>query len=352
MKTFLPRKLCNSFDVAPSKIVADILIGPDQSIFILTAIPLLDRDWSKGRWRRCFSSAEDYRDTRVEGDTGSFSVINPCGEIKLQFSMPLKSRYFVQPLSDDNWLVVGLSPEEDGRFVDELRCDEPNAFIMRPNGSIIRSFSIGGGVEDIQTTTDGRIWVTYRDQNVLGTRDFFGKGFTCFDVSGNPIISNRSQRTKHQLIPTIERNTLNVLSDDEVWIYHYAQTSSNIEYTQASINVEQISSSLTDIKQTRSSLTKLLLAAEDRCWLNLPVAADVFAVKGNTALCASGAYKNRFERQGRLQKINLETLQLEEIVLVDESGSELSVRIIKGRGSTIYTVDKDGNLFHIDIDDV
>ena len=68
----------------------------------------------------------------------------------------------VQPLPNGEVLLVGA------------RCHyrkgdpEQNAIVCSPEGEIVRSFVLGDGINDVQTTSDGMIWVSYFDEGVFG----------------------------------------------------------------------------------------------------------------------------------------------------------------------------------------
>jgi hypothetical protein len=67
----------------------------------------------------------------------------------------------VQPLPDGEVLVVGL--RSGGVH------DVDNAAVYDRDGSVAREFRLGDGIEDVQTTRDGAIWVSYFDEGILGT---------------------------------------------------------------------------------------------------------------------------------------------------------------------------------------
>lgn len=75
-------------------------------------------------------------------------------------------RSFVQPLGADEVLLVAART-----------AGEPNARVVDVRGATVREFILGDGIEDVQTTNAGEVWVSYYDE---GT--FMG----CWTVQGPP----------------------------------------------------------------------------------------------------------------------------------------------------------------------
>ena len=68
----------------------------------------------------------------------------------------------VQPLPDGETLVVGSRVR---RSAEEQAA---NAAVYDADGALVREFVLGDGIEDVQTTEDGAIWVSYFDEGVYG----------------------------------------------------------------------------------------------------------------------------------------------------------------------------------------
>ena len=87
-----------------------------------------------------------------------------------------------QPLPNEEILLVGL------------RCDyrdgdpEKNAVVYAKDGKILRQFVLGDGINDVQTTNDGLIWVSYFDEGVFGNfgwnEPMGSSGLNCFNSTG------------------------------------------------------------------------------------------------------------------------------------------------------------------------
>jgi hypothetical protein len=133
---------------------------------------------------------------------------------KVSISPVQDSFLFAQPLGD-NWLLVNDRVENDTTH---------NAFLYHEQDGMIRSFPMGDGIEDVQTTEKGDIWVSYFDEGVFG--DTMGEsGLLCFDKNGNQIFDfakfTESPITKE--IPFIDDcYALNVCSDETLYLYYYS----------------------------------------------------------------------------------------------------------------------------------
>jgi hypothetical protein len=88
-------------------------------------------------------------------------------------------------------------------------------------GKMINEFSIGTGVNDIQTNSKRELWVSYSDVGIYSGIFEFEKsieksGLNCFDIFGN-IIYAYSNRPRID-----ECNSLNVMSENEILINIYS----------------------------------------------------------------------------------------------------------------------------------
>lgn len=70
----------------------------------------------------------------------------------------------VQALPNGEILIVDKLCE---RHDDESH--DLNASIYSSNGSLVRRFLVGDGIREVQTTPDGRIWISYTDEGIFGT---------------------------------------------------------------------------------------------------------------------------------------------------------------------------------------
>jgi len=99
-----------------------------------------------------------------------------------------------------------------------------NARVYDSAGGFRRDFLLGDGINRVQTTADGRIWVGYFDEGVFGnygwTEPIGGAGLVCWDATGESI---------YEYVPPAGMDSicdcyaLNVTADDEIWLYYYTE---------------------------------------------------------------------------------------------------------------------------------
>jgi hypothetical protein len=70
---------------------------------------------------------------------------------------------------------------------------DPSAIVYDPDGSVRNKFVLGDGIEDVQVTSDGHIWVSYFDEGVFGnmgwSRPLGSTGLMEFDLNGKTLWS-------------------------------------------------------------------------------------------------------------------------------------------------------------------
>jgi hypothetical protein len=113
--------------------------------------------------------------------------------------------HFVQPLPNDELLLVC------GR----VRGETNNARVFNSKGVLQRNFTLGDGIQHVQTTEDGQIWVGYFDEGVFGS-GLSQNGINCFDKSGSLIYSHTDKYMA-------DCYALNVVSNTKVWSCYYTE---------------------------------------------------------------------------------------------------------------------------------
>src|SRR5262249_30565077 len=115
----------------------------------------------------------------------------------------------VQPLGEDAWLLVrGRAKGEKDR----------NAHVYSLDGTPIRSFHAGDGIEDVQTNETGHIWVSYFDEGVFGDTTLGASGLACLNASGK-VRFNFNEVARADAAPDIgDCYAFNACSDEEVWL--------------------------------------------------------------------------------------------------------------------------------------
>ena len=117
----------------------------------------------------------------------------------------------------------------DGGFVvASCRCKfvdgkgELNACLYNADGSLKKALCFGDGIQDIATTADAKIWVSYFDEGVFGNYgwdDPLGyTGLNCFDTEGEIIWRYPSEDVQH----SIDDCYAMTLNRDEVWMCFYS----------------------------------------------------------------------------------------------------------------------------------
>lgn len=122
----------------------------------------------------------------------------------------------VDVLPDGGFIVASCR----ARFADGK--GELNACIYGADGSLKKAFCLGDGIEDIATTADSRIWVSYFDEGVFGNYgwdDPMGyAGLNCFDTEGEIIWQYPLEDSPH----SIDDCYAMTLNRDEVWMCFYS----------------------------------------------------------------------------------------------------------------------------------
>jgi len=133
------------------------------------------------------------REILIEGETFHYSYVQPLGE---------------------ELLLVGARSYYYGRGNYDL-----NAAVFSPEGRPLRRFLLGDGIQDVQTTPGGLIWTSFFDEGVFGNygweRPVGESGLIAWDRNGIRIFTNSEA-------DIADCYALNVVSDEQVWFYYYA----------------------------------------------------------------------------------------------------------------------------------
>jgi hypothetical protein len=108
---------------------------------------------------------------------------------------------------------------------------EMNAEVYSPDGILLRRFCLGDGILHVQAEPNGRIWTGYFDEGVYGNYGwgFYGAGepYTKPLGSAGLIQWDSSGIAQYEFVETTglefitDCYALNVVTDDEVWLYYY-----------------------------------------------------------------------------------------------------------------------------------
>jgi hypothetical protein len=140
--------------------LVSVATGSEGELILVTSDADLTRTYAgrneQGGWASFAhsTSTERYAVTVVVlGQTENRSVVVP--ELTVAYPM-------FQPLPGGRILVVG------GRSHVRETGAEHNACVLAPDGKVESTFTVGDGVQDVQVSSSGKIWVAYHDEGVFG----------------------------------------------------------------------------------------------------------------------------------------------------------------------------------------
>ncbi len=219
-----------------------------------------------------------------------------------------QNMHYAQPLPSNKWVVVrgrsGGNTDGNGHF-------------YSAQGELIRTIALGDGIQDVQTTADGQLWVSYFDQGIFGDTTFGHTGLACFGTDDR-LLFDFNRLTEGMVADCY---SFNAVSNDEVWLCPYT------DFPIVKIKDRQISNK----------------------WDTNPVCGShAFAVCKDRILF-SGSYSERGKLfVVSLYRLNGKELMTEECHAVDESGSDIKFRSAFGRGSRLY-LETDQSLYFVEL---
>lgn len=119
----------------------------------------------------------------------------------------------LQKLPDNHWLVANRNAR--GNHV-------KNGSIVDAYGKCTGRLALGDGIQQMQVTDSGAIWVGYFDEGVYGGDPLSHSGFVGFDKDGSKTFDFLEFAHQFQLEPISDCYAFNVISDSEIWMYYYA----------------------------------------------------------------------------------------------------------------------------------
>lgn len=240
-----------------------------------------------------------------------FELLGDQWHLRLSF-LSNEAYQFVQPMPDGNFLLVdcrltitdqrdAVVPYRAGKYFD-------NAHVFDQTGKKLYGFSAGDGIEHVQTTTDGEIWIGFFDEGVFGdplrTGGLGAAGLVCLNAQGEVSFRYADQIAEPQGIPRIDDcYALNVVDQNEVWLCYYG------DFPVVALSGKRLK----------------------KAWLDFPCrATKAFAVSGEMLLMLS-AYKNP-----RWILVDLKDRVISEAPIVDNNGSPVEVYFYFARGPIFY----------------
>ena len=302
-KVVVARRLFALPEVVVGRHLINVTVGPDLDPVVLTLEQPPDYRTESPGWAS-FPKKRADRPNR-------FRIHHQAGGMWRATDLPetVENFHQVQPLGVDEWLVVRGRAEGD---------DDRNAHVYDAVGRHLRSFHAGDGIQDVQATGGGEVWVSYFDEGVFGSTKLGGAGLVCLDGRGHCVF--RFTDVLGGGVPDIcDCYVLNVVSGGEVWLCYY----------------------------TDFPLVRLVDGKVEGFWPRVPVGGSPgIAVDGDMALFAGG-YRDKeslyLVRPGEKRVLKVEP--------TDEDGQRLKKFTAFGRGSRLF-LQTEVALHAVDVTDI
>jgi hypothetical protein len=301
--TLTVQRLVSFADLLGQDQLLTVNVGPDLEPLLLSvnALPPLPR--GKRRvgpfgWLRVRTPYEFAVHWREEGSWHRLAL--PPTE---------RAYYHVAPLSDGRWLLVEVRAESDST---------QNAAVHDAQGRLISTFHAGDGIEWVQTTEAGRIWIGYFDEGIFSRVGLGNAGLACLDAEGQVLFRHDALAEPGGVPPIADCYALNVASDEDVWAYYYKEF----------------------------PLLRLRRGTVAGMWTNIPVAgASAFGVHGDRVL-----FVGSHRRKRALHLLTLLEMRAFALTPVDQAGDPLNGTRLRGcgRGPKLY-LHTDEALYCVDL---
>jgi hypothetical protein len=95
---------------------------------------------------------------------------------------------------------------------------DPSAIVYDGDGSVRSEFLVGDGIEDVQVTPDGHLWVSYFDEGIFGN-ELASSGVREFDASGQTLWAFNPPEGFDRIDDCY---ALNAAAADHVYAYYYS----------------------------------------------------------------------------------------------------------------------------------
>lgn len=118
-------------------------------------------------------------------------------------------------------LTLHVQPVKDGWLLAEARGGRADIYNYKGRQEAV--LDLGDASNDVQTTPDGKIWVSYFDEGVYGRGIGNQQGLVCFDSAGHPIFKYFDFAMDNKLPLIDDCYAMNVVSEHEVWLSYYSE---------------------------------------------------------------------------------------------------------------------------------
>lgn len=207
----------------------------------------------------------------------------------------------VQVLPDGGTLLV--APRCRRKSADDI---EQNATVFAPDGTVVRRFCLGDGIEDVQVSDGGDLWVSYFDEGVVGNYGWKhpkgANGLVRYDLYGE-----RQWGFTPEVI--LDCYALNVAADC-VWAYYY----------------------------TDFELARIDADGGIKRWPTAIKGATAVAVGAHAVLFAGGYATKRLSEANLCHWQKGQLSKPESVELAIDSADINEAKWLGARGSTIYVI--------------
>jgi len=283
--------------------------GPDGEVIIVYALKPADYQSNQGMaiFPKIFGEAPQvYRVIKIQNAAVAMDMFIKDEQFNI---------HDVQPMADNLLLACARS---EYRGPDDF---DLNGRVYSRDGVLVGEILLGDGVQTIQSTPGGELWVSYFDEGVFGN---FGWN-TPFGAPGLLALDQAGRKTYEfepngKAPPMDDCYALNVASESDVWCYYY------MDFPLVQIRNKEIAAT----------------------W-KVPVSgSSAFAINGELVLFAGG-YDRRHEFD--LVRLNSDGTAklLRRLILCDASGAAVVPEQIVGRGTRLYLISNE-SLYEVNID--
>ena len=222
---------------------------------------------------------------------------------KIKLPSVSKAFDYAQPL-EGNWLLVSARTDEEDGY---LR----NATLFDVIGNVLKKFEFDNAIQDVQTTKDSDIWVSYFDENMdSGLRCYDKEGVQTFDYADFVMQTGRR-------LPFI----------DDCYALNVTSESTNIYY-------------YSDFPLVTLNKTGY------KIFSNIPIrGSHAFAILNDLVLFSHG-----YDHRALVYLYSLREKKRKTFQPVTQNGEELKYEYAVGRGSKLFLV-KDNDVFIINMED-
>lgn len=281
--------VCDMEEITSARHVVRVAVGPYSDLVVLSLESPPD-------YRRTAASGASFAKLRAD-HTNCYRIDHLRSGVWSSLALAPTDENFhhVQPLGDADWLLV--RGRADGNT-------DRNAHVYGSDGRCLHSFHAGDGIEDIQATAEGRIWVSYFDEGVFGDMPLGQAGLACLDSSGQ-VTFRFNELASTGAVPYIaDCYALNACSSREAWLCYYT------DFPLVHLVDGQVAGLRTGIRVKGS---------------------HGFAISGQHALFAGG-----YAKENRLFHVDLATSKVRASIPVDAAGEAIKGFAAFGRGSRLW----------------